>query len=290
MVRPGCPPPPAACVARGAAARGRADRAGCARPLPPRLAGRRSPRNAPRGARAAPGPAPAGVALGVRAAAASRPGYQPAQLDQLCASGEVVWVGAGLDRVALYFRDDAPVLGRVASAERPEGDVHDRLREALSASAEFWFDLLETTGLEAESALPALWELVWAGEVTNDAWTPLRAGRRYGVPRPERRPRRFSRQRASAITATQGRWSLTDRLFRGAPDRRALAELLLERQGIVTRDGVRARGNPGRLRRGLRRAARARDARSLPPRLLRRGPRRRPVRARGSGRAAAGAA
>src|SRR6185312_15881279 len=37
----------------------------------------------------------------------------------------------------------------------------------------------------------------------------------------------------------------TDRLFDGAPDRRALAELLLERQGIVTRDGVRAEGIPG---------------------------------------------
>ena len=218
------------------------------------------------------------------------PGYQPAQLDQLCASGEVVWVGAGLDRVALYFRDDAPVLGRVASAERPEGDVHDRLREALSASAEFWFDLLETTGLEAESALPALWELVWAGEVTNDAWTPLRAGRRYGVPRPERRPRRFSRQRASAITATQGRWSL-DRspLPRCAGSPRACRA---PARAAGNRDARRRarRGNPWRLRGGLRRAARARDARSLPPRLLRRGPRRRPVRSRGSGRAAAGAA
>ncbi len=40
------------------------------------------------------------------------PGYQPASLDQLCASGEVVWVGAGLDRVALYFREDAPCSGR----------------------------------------------------------------------------------------------------------------------------------------------------------------------------------
>ena len=39
------------------------------------------------------------------------PGYQPAELDQLCASGEVVWVGAGLDRVALYYREDAPLLG-----------------------------------------------------------------------------------------------------------------------------------------------------------------------------------
>src|SRR5439155_888093 len=99
--------------------------------------------------------------------------------------------------------------------------------------------------LEAERALPALWELVWAGEVTNDAWQPLRAGRRYGAPRPERRPRRFSRARASAITATQGRWSLTERLFAGAVDRRALAELLLERQGVVTRDGVRAEGIAG---------------------------------------------
>jgi ATP-dependent Lhr-like helicase len=34
-------------------------------------------------------------------------------------------------------------------------------------------------------------------------------------------------------------------LFAGKPDRRALAELLLERHGIVTRDGVRAEGIPG---------------------------------------------
>jgi ATP-dependent Lhr-like helicase len=38
---------------------------------------------------------------------------------------------------------------------------------------------------------------------------------------------------------------LTDRLFPGRPDPRALAELLLERQGIVTRDGVRGEGIPG---------------------------------------------
>src|SRR6185295_12930283 len=58
-------------------------------------------------------------------------------------------------------------------------------------------------------------------------------------------PRRFSRSRSSAVTATQGRWSPADRLFAGEPDRRALAELLLERQGIVTRDGVRAEGIQG---------------------------------------------
>jgi len=181
------------------------------------------------------------------------PSYQAAQLDQLCATGELVWVGAGLDRVAVYFREDAPALGQVPAAERPERETHDRLRNVLGRGAEFWFDLLAATGLEAEEALPALWDLVWAGEVTNDAWTPLRAGRRYGVPKPERRPRRFSRRRATGITATQGRWSPTDRLFQPGPvsdagqvpDRRALAELLLERHGIVTRDSVRAEGISG---------------------------------------------
>jgi ATP-dependent Lhr-like helicase len=173
------------------------------------------------------------------------PGYRPEHLDALCASGEAVWVGAGLDRVAVYFREDAAALGRVAGAARPEEPAHDALRAALGRGALFWLDLVDETGLAADEALPALWDLVWAGEVTNDAWTPLRAGRRHGVPRPERRPRRFSRARASAVTATQGRWSRTERLFAGEPDRRALAELLLERHGIVTRDGVRAEGIPG---------------------------------------------
>jgi ATP-dependent Lhr-like helicase len=174
------------------------------------------------------------------------PNYAPAQLDQLCASGEVVWIGAGLDRVAVFFREDAAVLGRPDGADRPEGEVHDRIRETLGRSAQFWFDLVDEVGIEPAELLPALWDLVWAGEVTNDAWTPLRANAtRSSYTRPQRRPRRFSRSRATAITATQGRWSPTDRLFAGERDRRALAELLLERQGIVTRDGVRAEGIAG---------------------------------------------
>jgi ATP-dependent Lhr-like helicase len=176
------------------------------------------------------------------------PQYQPAALDQICASGEVVWVGAGLDRVALYYREDAPLLGPPTAGEPLSGPAHDALRAALARSAEFWLDLLVAAELDAADALPALWELVWAGEVTNDAWAPLRAKRRYGVPTAERRPRRFSRTRGSGEVATAGRWSLTSRLFAqgGAPaDHRPLAELLLERQGIVTRDGVRAEGIAG---------------------------------------------
>ena len=173
------------------------------------------------------------------------PGYQPSWLDALCASGELVWVGAGLDRVAVYFRDDAPLLGAPAGAAVPETAEAQAIRGALGREAMFWADLLVETALEPEVALPALWELVWAGEATNDAWTPLRAGRRYETPRAQRRPRRFSRTRGASITSTQGRWSPTARLFPGSADRRALAELLLERQGIVTRDGVRGEGIPG---------------------------------------------
>src|SRR6202035_2645956 len=55
------------------------------------------------------------------------PNYRPEQLDSLCASGEVVWVGAGLDRVAVYFREDAAALGQVAGTPRPEGAEHERL-------------------------------------------------------------------------------------------------------------------------------------------------------------------
>jgi ATP-dependent helicase Lhr and Lhr-like helicase len=174
------------------------------------------------------------------------PGYRPEQLDQLCASGELVWVGAGLDRVAVFFRDDAPILGQPAAAPAPEDEAHDAIREALAGGAQFWDGLLDATGLEAVTALPALWDLVWSGEVTNDSWSPLRAERRYQPPRPDRRARRFSRTRAHRPTATQGRWTLAAQLFAGAEtDRRALAELLLERHGVVTRDAVRAEGIPG---------------------------------------------
>src|SRR5207302_1523851 len=42
--------------------------------------------------------------------------YSPTWLDQLCSSGEVVWVGAGSlgrnsGKVALYFREDAEAIG-----------------------------------------------------------------------------------------------------------------------------------------------------------------------------------
>ena len=65
--------------------------------------------------------------------------YSPGWMDQLCASGELVWVGAGAvgrnsGRVALLFREDARWLGPPPfKGERPEGPLHDAIRERLGA-------------------------------------------------------------------------------------------------------------------------------------------------------------
>ncbi len=101
VVRPRGPAPPAPRLARRAARGDRARRPARARPLPAELAGRRPPparrrrdRPAARGARAAAGPRAARRGLGARRAPAPRSApTAPSWLDQLCASGEVVWVG-----------------------------------------------------------------------------------------------------------------------------------------------------------------------------------------------------
>ena len=54
--------------------------------------------------------------------------------------------------------------------------MHDALRARLAPGACFFTDLLaEVSGVPTEELVEALWDLVWAGEVTNDAWAPLRS-------------------------------------------------------------------------------------------------------------------
>jgi ATP-dependent helicase Lhr and Lhr-like helicase len=187
--------------------------------------------------------------------------YSPTWLDQLCASGEVVWVGAGTlgrttGRVALYFREDAEAIGRPGGVPRgaapPAGREHALLRERLAASPCFFTDLLAEVDLVPEQVQEALWDLVWAGEVTNDAFAPLRAPR-LTLARARKSPRhgtrRFGARRGGAQPTVQGRWALTGTIFRSEPEvgqrRRTQAELLLERYGIVTREQVLAEGIAG---------------------------------------------
>ena len=183
--------------------------------------------------------------------------YSQNWLDQLCTSGELIWIGAGSlgrsdGRVALYFREDVRLAGPPPAngkLEVPQGEVHDAIRERLAAGPSFWLDLVADLSHPSEEIHEALWDLAWGGEVTNDAFAPLRAPRLRAVPQTERAGRRFARRRSTAGAAVQGRWSLTAPIFAGAPGPgarlRAQAELMMERYGIVTRETVLAEGVPG---------------------------------------------
>ncbi|HEV7809772.1 MAG TPA: hypothetical protein VGO64_04165, partial [Candidatus Limnocylindrales bacterium] len=175
-------------------------------------------------------------------------GYQPRLLDELGAMGEVAWVGRGSlgrddGRVVLVrpgrdlLRPPAPA--NAADPDRPTGERHDAIRAHLaSRGASFYRDLYAAAGGGSDrDVLDALWDLVWAGEVTNDTFAPLRALR-------WKRTSRDTRRRPGRLTSlgppeAAGRWSLVE-APPGSPTERmhATALALLERQGIVTRDGV----------------------------------------------------
>jgi len=177
-------------------------------------------------------------------------GYNPRLLDELISMGEVVWVGRGPlgssdGRVALYLRGDAPRLVP-EPVDAPDGDLHGRLRDHLRArGASFFRDLYAACGGgDEETMLDALWDLVWAGEVTNDTFAPLRL-LGPATRRPAHRPRlpRLTKPRAS------GRWSLvTDLVGLGGNSTERLhaaAGVLLQRYGILTRESVAGEGWPG---------------------------------------------
>ena len=183
--------------------------------------------------------------------------WNPAWLDELTTSGEIVWIGAGAlgrsdGRVALYYREDVRLAGpppALAKLARPEGAAHDAIREALAHGPTFWLDLSASIDLPAEELHEALWDLAFAGEITNDAFAPLRSPRLRPARRESGRGRRFSPRRKAQGPAVQGRWSLTAPLFADAPPvgprLRAQAELMLERYGILTREMALAEGIPG---------------------------------------------
>ncbi|WBB83328.1 DEAD/DEAH box helicase [Micromonospora sp. WMMC264] len=181
--------------------------------------------------------------------------YSPAQLDELCASGEVVWAGAGAISggdgwVTLAYADVAPLLLPPPDEALTLTPLHESVLDALAdGQALFFRSLSDRVGATDDAALSgAVWDLVWAGHLTNDTLAPLRAAlgaggahrSRPSAPRTRyRRPGRVALPSRGGPPTMAGRWSrLPER--DSDPTRRAaaLADLLLERHGVVTRGAV----------------------------------------------------
>ena len=260
--------PAAPALAGHAAPRGRAGRAGGAGPLPAGVARRSQPQR--RGVDAVV------EALGLLAgapivASTLESDVLSARVDDYRAGAARRAVHVGRRGVGRRRRDRLERRSGPAVLRRPARRCWrraGRCRSARTAScttpsalalaergASFWNQLQAAgAGHADDELLAALWDLVWAGEVTNDSLAPLRAVTvlaagarpRAGQPVAGRRPGRLTR---IGPPAGAGRWSLVAPLLEPAPApteaAHAMALQLVERHGVVTREAVLAEGVVG---------------------------------------------
>ena len=226
--------------------------------------------------------------------------WSPTWLDQLCSAGELVWVGAGAigrrsGRVALYFREDAPLLGAPKRPDPPATEDHEAIRARLARRRVL---LHRPARRRAAGPGHAAGGPVGPGVGGRGHQRRLGAAARaaaHAGPRPPRAPAPgppalllppLRRERSGPGPLVADRAAVRARGRAGpAPPRpgRAAARALRDRH---PRAGA-GRGHPRRVLDPVRLAQRARDPGRGPPRLLRRGPGRSAVRAAGCGRAPA---
>ncbi|MCU1590917.1 MAG: dependent helicase, Lhr family [Frankiales bacterium] len=193
-------------------------------------------------------------------------GYSPAMLDELTASGEVLWAGQGSlpgndGWVSLQLAETADLL-LPPHADLTLTPLHVEVLAALDGGAALFFRSLSErlAATDDQSLATAVWDLVWAGYLTNDTMAPLRV--LLGSGKTAHSSRRAPvRQRARGVSGGRGRpvmpsrtgpptvagrWSLLPARD-SDPTRRAhaLAEALLDRHGVVTRGAVMAERAPG---------------------------------------------
>ena len=174
--------------------------------------------------------------------------YEPAMLDELISAGEIAWVGAGQlpgddGMLAVAPSDLARSLLRHHRQDGPQSATHVRILEALGAAgARFFRDLQADVGTPVTETVDALWDLVWAGLVTNDTLGPLRARttrratrRTAATARPRRGYVRGLRTAVPPRADAAGRWSLSATGVQEDSDVTALAATLLDRHGVLTR-------------------------------------------------------
>src|SRR5205823_4807723 len=142
--------------------------------------------------------------------------------------------------------------------------LHSAILDALADDAALFFRGLSDRVYSASATGPpddaelvaALWDLVWAGELTNDTLAPLRSllgGGRVTHPRRPPTPRgRYARVGRPMLPSrtgppiVAGRWSRVPARVDDPTQRlHATAEALLDRHGVVTRGAVAAERVPG---------------------------------------------
>ncbi len=125
------------------------------------------------------------------------PGYQPAMLDELTAEGEIVWSGAGGlpggdGWLVLAPADTAPLL-LPAPGEITLTPLHQAVLGALDGGGGLFFQMLADRAISllpeperataSDAALAAaIWDLVWAGRLSNDTLAALRTVLSTGRP------------------------------------------------------------------------------------------------------------
>ena len=138
--------------------------------------------------------------------------YSPALLDELTVAGEVLWAGhsrlpgsgGGDGLVSLHLADGAPLtlpaLEPVEEESLLDSELHRAVLDLLTGSGGFFLPrVAELTGAEPDAVLDVLWDLVWAGQVTNDGLGALRervsGGGAHRAPRTVARARPVRRSR-----------------------------------------------------------------------------------------------
>lgn len=195
--------------------------------------------------------------------------YQPGMLDELLASGEVLWSGSGAlsaaDGWVSFHPSDTAPLSLAAPGELEMTDVHHQILAALSGGGAYFFRQLSVDGVSTESLKEALWQLIWAGHVGGDTFAPVRAllagtkgpgSRRAATPsHRHRRAPRLSRYSLSTSSLSAhrdsdptvaGRWSAlpvadVDSTVRAHYQ----ADQLLARHGVLTKGAVAAENIAG---------------------------------------------
>jgi ATP-dependent helicase Lhr and Lhr-like helicase len=186
--------------------------------------------------------------------------YVPAMLDELTASGELLWqghgaIGAGDGWLSLHPTASAP--STLTEPSEPLTTEGASVLTLLGDGGHFFASLAQRSELTSTRLAEVLWELAWSGRISNDTLAGLRSLLTGGTSAHRSRPQPARGRHRPALTSaaltrqltppqTAGRWSAlpepaSDPTLRAV----ARAELLLDRYGILTRGSVAAEQVPG---------------------------------------------